>query len=163
MRTDSIKDIHNKRPNAQFKLLPKDTVRRNLSRPGQPYSILDADDKNHSPIRKAYSALFSTKALRAQTNSLTHREITRGMVEKRLKQSLTWPDFLSYLQTSKQDLTDDEIVINAQALIFAGSHTLKTTLTGDSFHLLHNQESLARVTTEIRAAFQVKQTWMPDH
>lgn len=62
----SVKDIYNKRPNSRFKSLPKDLVRQPPTRPGQPCSILEAGDENHSRIRKAYAILFSTQALRAQ-------------------------------------------------------------------------------------------------
>lgn len=248
----SVKDIYNKRPNAQFKSLPKDPVRQPPTRPGQPCSILEAGDEDHSRIRKAYATLFSTKALRAQeplivsyvlkmthqlkgrasqndgivdlqkwftycvfdiicslsfgedfgcvendryhewvstlvfslkakvqlassryypwlfnllvktmsqsaqAKFIEHKRITREKVQKRLEQHTVRPDFLSYLQASKHDLTEGEIVTNAETLITAGSHTLQTAVTGIVFQLLHNPETLSRVTNEIRDAFAME-------
>lgn len=43
--------------------------------------------------------------------------------------------------------------MNSSTLVFAGSHTLQTAITGIVFHLLRNPESLAKVTEEMCASF----------
>lgn len=64
---DTVKDIYQRRPSGGgFKSLPKDPIRQAPPRPGQPISILDAGDADHTRLRKAYAAAFSSQALSAQ-------------------------------------------------------------------------------------------------
>ncbi|KAI9693417.1 MAG: hypothetical protein M1820_009293 [Bogoriella megaspora] len=250
IRPDAIRDIYAKRPNSSLKTLPKDPVRQPLPRPGQPVSILEANDEDHARIRKGWSYSFSNQALSAQEplvssyvdkliNRLTdfarsgaksvdlqqwysfctfdiicslsfgedlgcleqeryhdwvallvysikakvqiaacryypalffilmnlvpksaqeklakHQAFTREKVQKRLKTETSRPDFLSHLQKSKEGMTDQEIEINAATMIFAGSHTLQTALTGITLQLLQNPEAMGKVTAEVRSAFK---------
>ncbi|OJD15154.1 hypothetical protein AJ78_04579 [Emergomyces pasteurianus Ep9510] len=89
----------------------------------------------------------------AQSLMVKHQATTREKVEKRLSSIVDRPDFLSHLQNSTHQLSLDEIVINSSTLVFAGSYTLQTAITGILFHLLRNPESLAKVTEEVRASF----------
>ncbi|QSS53755.1 benzoate 4-monooxygenase cytochrome P450 [Histoplasma capsulatum var. duboisii H88] len=82
-----------------------------------------------------------------------HQATTREKVDRRLSSTVDRPDFLSHLQNSKHQLSHAEIVTNSTTFVFAGSHTLQTAITGILFHLLHNPESLAKVTEEVRASF----------
>lgn len=100
-----------------------------------------------------FNLLVKTMSQSAQAKFIEHKRITREKVQRRLGQHTVRPDFLSYLQASKHDLTEGEIVTNAETLILAGSHTLQTALTGIVFQLLHNPEALDRVTNEIRDTF----------
>lgn len=50
-------------------------------------------------------------------------------------------------------LTLGEVVAQAQVLILAGSETSATALSGMTFYLLTNKESLGKLTREIRSAF----------
>ncbi|OAX77264.1 hypothetical protein ACJ72_08440 [Emergomyces africanus] len=90
----------------------------------------------------------SAKSLMAK-----HQTTTREKVERRLNSTVERPDFLSHLQKSKHQLSQAEIVTNSSTLVFAGSHTLQTAITGILFHLLRNPESLAKVTEEVRTSF----------
>lgn len=53
----------------------------------------------------------------------------------------------------KDGLTDAEIGANANILLIAGSETTATLLSGISYHLLKTPEVLAKVTNEVRSAF----------
>ncbi|KNG90648.1 benzoate 4-monooxygenase cytochrome P450 [Aspergillus nomiae NRRL 13137] len=69
---DTVKDIYQRRPRGGgFKSLPKDPIRQAPPRPGQPMSILDAGDADHTRLRKAYAAAFSGQALTAQEPLVT--------------------------------------------------------------------------------------------
>ncbi|RAL04446.1 cytochrome P450 [Aspergillus ibericus CBS 121593] len=247
----AIKDIYNRQPNPHYKSLPKDPVRQPPPRPGQPINILEANDTDHTRLRKAYAASFSTQALTAQEPLVTtyvhkmiaqikartttttngavidlqdwisyctfdimcslslgadfgcldqdryhewvgmlvhslkgrvqlascrfypwlfnylvqrlpetaqrmaaqHQATTKEKVQQRLRTEVDRPDFLSHLQRSKHELSDGEMEVNAATLIFAGSHTLQTAITGIVFHLLQHPDALARVTGEVRSSF----------
>ncbi|PYI35355.1 benzoate 4-monooxygenase cytochrome P450, partial [Aspergillus indologenus CBS 114.80] len=89
---DSVKDIYQRRPTSgEFKALPKDPIRQPPPRPGQPISILEACDADHTRLRKAYAAAFSTQALTAQEPLVT------GYVNKMITQ----------LQSQAEDATID--------------------------------------------------------
>ncbi|RAH69903.1 cytochrome P450 [Aspergillus aculeatinus CBS 121060] len=67
IHSDSVKDIYQRRPTGgEFKSLPKDPIRQPPPRPGQPISILEATDVDHTRLRKVYAAAFSTQALTSQ-------------------------------------------------------------------------------------------------
>ncbi|KAA8645283.1 hypothetical protein EYZ11_003665 [Aspergillus tanneri] len=66
-----IKDIYNRRPNSHYKSIPKDPTRQPPPRPREPISILDAGDADHTRLRKAYAASFSSQALAAQEPLVT--------------------------------------------------------------------------------------------
>ncbi|OOF90144.1 hypothetical protein ASPCADRAFT_511056 [Aspergillus carbonarius ITEM 5010] len=89
----------------------------------------------------------------AQVMAAKHQATTKEKVQKRLRTEVDRPDFLSHLQNSKHELTDGEMEINAATMIFAGSHTLQTAITGILFRLLQNPGALSRVTEEVRSSF----------
>ncbi|GCB27031.1 probable sterigmatocystin biosynthesis P450 monooxygenase stcF [Aspergillus awamori] len=89
----------------------------------------------------------------AQLMVKRHQAMTNEKVQKRLHTAVDRPDFFSYLLKSKNELTEPEMEINAATFIFAGSHTLQSSLTGILFHLLKNPEALARVAEEVRSNF----------
>ncbi|KAB8259415.1 benzoate 4-monooxygenase cytochrome P450 [Aspergillus pseudonomiae] len=69
---DTVKDIYQRRPRGGgFKSLPKDPIRQAPPRPGQPMSILDAGDADHTRLRKAYADAFSSQALTVQEPLVT--------------------------------------------------------------------------------------------
>lgn len=82
-----------------------------------------------------------------------HNAITREKVERRLGVDVDGPDFLSHLRNSKHQLSREEIVTNSSAMVFAGSHTVQSAITGIIFHLVRNPEGLAKVTDEVRTSF----------
>ena len=100
-----------------------------------------------------FYALMKMVPKSAQEKMAKHQAFTRERVQKRLNTQMSRPDFLSHLQKSKEGMTDQEIQINAATMIFAGSHTLQTTLTGITLRLLQNPDALRQVTAEVRSAF----------
>ncbi|KAL4905802.1 hypothetical protein BDW74DRAFT_167494 [Aspergillus multicolor] len=100
-----------------------------------------------------FKLLLKTIPASAQTQMQKHNAVVREKVQKRLGTLVHRPDFLSHLQRSNHELSDDEIVVNSSTLVVAGSHTLQTAITGILFHLLRNPEALRRVTEEVRSSF----------
>ncbi|KAL9080900.1 MAG: hypothetical protein Q9157_000400 [Trypethelium eluteriae] len=92
----------------------------------------------------------------AKENLAKHQAFTREKVQKRLKTPTDHPDFLSHLEKNRDNLSDSEIEINAATMIFAGSHTLQSALTGITLRLIQHPESLQRVTKEVRSAFSTE-------
>lgn len=76
---DSIRDIYNKRPNENYRMLPKDDARHPTMK-GMPVSIISAGETDHARLRKAWSHAFSIQALRAQ------EPLVRSYVEKLISQ-----------------------------------------------------------------------------
>ncbi|KAF9884656.1 hypothetical protein FE257_001409 [Aspergillus nanangensis] len=105
-----------------------------------------------------FKLLLMTMPKSAQTSMANHQATTREKVQKRRNASsssqlTSRPDFLSYLDKSTKQLSEDEIIVNAATLIVAGSHTLQTAITGITYQLLQNPRVLEKVTTEVRSAF----------
>ncbi|KKZ65868.1 hypothetical protein EMCG_08373 [[Emmonsia] crescens] len=100
-----------------------------------------------------FRLLLTTIPKSAQSLMAKHQATTLEKVERRLNSTIDRPDFLSHLQNSKHQLSRAEIVINSSTMVFAGSHTLQTAVTGILFHLLRKPESLAKVTQEVRTSF----------
>ena len=93
----------------------------------------------------------------AQEKLAKHQALTREKVQKRLNTSSDRPDFLGHLQKNKGGMTESEIEINTATMVFAGSHTLQTTLTGVTLRLLQNPDVLRRVAAEVRSAFSTEE------
>ncbi|OJJ68351.1 hypothetical protein ASPBRDRAFT_185364 [Aspergillus brasiliensis CBS 101740] len=98
---DSVKDIYQRRPSGGgFKSLPKDPIRQAPPRPGQPISILDAGDADHTRLRKAYAAAFSSQALTAQeplVASYVDKMITQTRLQsKSTTQSVDLQEWISF-------------------------------------------------------------------
>ncbi|KAM5343822.1 hypothetical protein ACJ41O_012359 [Fusarium nematophilum] len=101
---------------------------------------------------------FATTKLRDQRRK--HLEYSREKILKRINQGGSNPhrDFLHYLmnQKDKENLNQEEIIVNGALFIIAGSETTGSFMTGLFNHLLRpeNREVLDRLTREIRGAFQ---------
>ncbi|GLB11585.1 hypothetical protein AtubIFM57258_008455 [Aspergillus tubingensis] len=98
---DTVKDIYQRRPSGGgFKSLPKDPIRQAPPRPGQPISILDAGDADHTRLRKAYAAAFSSQALSAQeplVASYVDKMITQMQPQSNLAtQSVDLQEWISF-------------------------------------------------------------------
>ncbi|KAK6224302.1 cytochrome p450 [Colletotrichum tabaci] len=77
-------------------------------------------------------------------------------VDRRLEQETDRPDFMSYILQGSDEkaMTVDEMYAAAQVLIVAGSETTATGLTAATYLLCENPHTLARLTAEIRNAFE---------
>ncbi|CAK40052.1 hypothetical protein CBS115989_2208 [Aspergillus niger] len=111
-------------------------------------------------LRDAYPTIFKLIALAMPKTLLNARERqrahTRITVQKRLDNASKYDrgDFMdSMLRNSgtKDGLTHEELVANANILIIAGSETTATILCGVTYWLLKSPDALAKVTTEVRS------------
>ena len=65
-------------------------------------------------------------------------------------------DFMDHMMRSRgqpHEMTDDELVVNSDLIMVAGSETTATLLTGTTYYLLKNPKVLDKVTAEVRRAF----------
>ncbi|CAN9413953.1 unnamed protein product [Alternaria alternata] len=93
----------------------------------------------------------------AAKNFHQHMLLTQEKLSRRLKMesSQSRADFFSHLlRKDGSDVPEPELRQQAMTLIVAGSETTATCLTGLAYFLLKNNESLARLTQEIRSQFQ---------
>ncbi|KAI1411113.1 cytochrome P450 [Hypoxylon sp. FL1857] len=82
-----------------------------------------------------------------------HLEYTRQTVRKRMALETERPDFLEGLLKKKDQLTEEEIYMNASVLIIAGSETTATLLSGAIYLLGMHRDVLEKLTQEVRSAF----------
>jgi cytochrome P450 len=88
----------------------------------------------------------------------THKrqaQYAKETVHKRLDDKAAYGrgDFMDFMvrhRGEKDGLSDEELEVNATLLIFAGSETTATLLSGVTYWLLKSPEALAKVTAEIR-------------
>jgi cytochrome P450 len=77
-------------------------------------------------------------------------------VGARLGRGTGRPDFISYIMRNDKDgrqMSKGEIEANAEALVIAGSETTASLLAGATYYLCMNPHTLARLTAEVRGAF----------
>ncbi|KAI1434436.1 putative cytochrome P450 monooxygenase [Xylaria sp. CBS 124048] len=84
-----------------------------------------------------------------------HLDIVARKVKQRME-SADRPDFLQGLISNMKELglTYEKVVNNADILVFAGSETTATLLTGATFFLTTNPEVLKKLEQEVRSAFK---------
>ncbi|MCJ1235343.1 hypothetical protein MMC14_003311 [Varicellaria rhodocarpa] len=89
---------------------------------------------------------------------ITHYEFTREKLERRLAQKTDRRDFINYIQrhNDEKGMSEPEILATCRTLITAGSETTATLLSGVTFFLLKNPETLRKVTDEVRDAFAAR-------
>ncbi|KXH53894.1 cytochrome P-450 [Colletotrichum salicis] len=97
-------------------------------------------------------------APRAQKLALKrHGELTAGKVKRRLQETDSKKDFMSYiLENPQADLSNADLVRMASAFIVAGSGTTATALSGITFYLCSNLNTYIPLSEEIRTAFQTE-------
>lgn len=85
---------------------------------------------------------------------LNHQAYTRAKLAKRMQVKRTdlVEAMLDFDKNNEAEM--DKVVMNASVLIVAGSETTATTLSGVTYLLLSNPDKLARLTDEVRNAFQ---------
>lgn len=86
-----------------------------------------------------------------------HRAFAEKMTMDRInKKQRDRGDFMDFMMRSRgepHEMTDDELVSNADLLMLAGSETTATLLSGTTYWLLKTPRALKRLTEEVRQAF----------
>ncbi|TEA14667.1 Cytochrome P450 monooxygenase alt3 [Colletotrichum sidae] len=83
-----------------------------------------------------------------------HGELAAAKVKRRLQQSESKKDFMSYIMENPQaDLSNADLIRMASAFIVAGSGTAATALSGIAYFLCSNADKYAKLAHEIRSAF----------
>lgn len=86
-----------------------------------------------------------------------HLKTTLDLVDKRMAAGKTdHPDYMSFITSESKEgemLTKEQMYVNAQMLVMAGSETVATASATTLFLLLTHPESIARVKQEIRSSF----------
>lgn len=85
-----------------------------------------------------------------------HFQYSRDKIIKRMNNNTPRKDFLTRILAAKeaQGISVDELQSHSNVLILAGSETTATFLSGFTYYLCKNPSVYAKLTTEIRGAFQ---------
>ncbi|MCJ1419997.1 hypothetical protein MMC32_006353 [Xylographa parallela] len=97
--------------------------------------------------------------------SIVQKQLTKfNIIVDRVQQRISTafepsrPDFLSFIvmhnERKLDDLSDTEVVSNASLFVTAGTETVATLLTGLTYFLIKNTESMTKLTREVRATFE---------
>ncbi|MCJ1417500.1 hypothetical protein MMC32_003844 [Xylographa parallela] len=83
-----------------------------------------------------------------------HFALSLEKTRKRMKADNTREDFFKHILSEKSgNVTEAQVVAEANTLIVAGSETTATFLSGVTFHLLHNRSTLEKLNDEVRSTF----------
>ncbi|KAH6643222.1 cytochrome P450 [Boeremia exigua] len=107
------------------------------------------------PLLDALFTRFEPKWVTAQRKE--HCQHSADRVDQRLEQGSDQPDIWNLVvsaQSTEKALSLEEMHSNAELFMLAGSETTATLLSGLTFYLLSQPEKWARLTREIRTAFQ---------
>ncbi len=110
----------------------------------------------YAPLNKILGYVLPQKI---RQRMLDHREISREKVHKRLDLALDRPDFITPITRANKEqdgkaFSTKEIELNAAILIFAGSETTASGLSGIIRMLLQNPKAMAKLVQEVRSSFQ---------
>lgn len=107
----------------------------------------------YSPLDKIL--LFLASPTGKNEKQAYHLAMTKEKVQQRLKTDTDRPDFMTYIlrHNDEKGMTVPELEANASLLIKAGSETTATALSGATYLLMRNPETLARLVQEIRSTF----------
>jgi len=85
-----------------------------------------------------------------------HNEFSVARVDRRLEKQDARPDIWGLVleRDEEHSLTKQEMYVNSNIFMLAGTETTATLLSGLTYHILTNPETLRRLTDEIRGAFQ---------
>ena len=100
-----------------------------------------------------YWLLLKMIPKRAREMRIKHEAFTKDRVQERLNMPSGRADFFSHFDKHKRGMTDDEITLNSKIIVFAGSHSLQTTVTGITLLLVKNPDVLQKVSAEVRSRF----------
>ncbi|KAI1636257.1 cytochrome P450 [Biscogniauxia mediterranea] len=107
-------------------------------------------------VRMGYAWLVQFVFDHGIISQAEHAQIVKSKLSQRMELKAERPDLIEGLVRRKNDLglSFDELAANADLLIIAGSETTSTLLGGVTYLLATHPEQYARVTQEVRNAFQ---------
>lgn len=87
--------------------------------------------------------------------SYANKDLTKTKVLRRKTRSPDYIDFMSHLIQAEQkgDLTEQDLISNAQVLVVAGSETTATLLSGATYYILTNPRVMTKLVNEVRSSF----------
>lgn len=84
-----------------------------------------------------------------------HSKFSEDRVDRRLAKTTSKPDIWNLVlnQAEGKGLTKEEMYTNSSVFMVAGTETTATILSGLTYYLLKNPETMKKITAEIRGAF----------
>ncbi|KAF2119388.1 cytochrome P450 [Lophiotrema nucula] len=119
--------------------------------------VLIASLNMYPPMEKLLRYVIPKHILKQH---IDFRAMTAAKAEKRLAMDTDRPDFVTPTKKhsdQKSAITDQEWAINMMIIVFAGSETTASVLSGILRELVQNRGVLSRLTNEIRSAFETEQ------
>lgn len=105
------------------------------------------------PYGKRVASLFVSKKLVAKKQA--HGQLTIEKVTRRVERKEDRADFLGgILNRGDNVFSFPELVSNSSILIFGGSETTASLLSGMTYNLLKNPASMEKLVREVRSAFK---------
>lgn len=91
-----------------------------------------------------------------QSKRVLHFDYSARRVDRRIERGSNEPDIWNLVMNAKEGrgLTKGEMYANTTVFMIAGTETTATLLSGVTWYLLKHPETLAKLTAEIRSAFQ---------
>ncbi|KAM0542556.1 hypothetical protein ACHAPJ_012727 [Fusarium lateritium] len=87
-----------------------------------------------------------------------HRDMSRDKLRRRLALDQDRPDFIDAMkrrtESSKSDISFEELASNARLIILAGSETTATLLTAALYYLTTHPDSLEKLVYEVQSTFR---------
>ena len=113
-----------------------------------------------SPLLAKIMLFFFSDKIRKSREE--HMKMAADLTMKRInnKDQERRGDFMDFMMRSrgeKHGLTDAELSSNSDTLLVAGSETTATLLSGVTYYLLKNQDTLEKCTKEVRTAFNTEE------
>ncbi|KAK3301698.1 cytochrome P450 [Chaetomium strumarium] len=109
--------------------------------------------RRYPRLKPLVTLLTPKQLLRSQRE---HWELSEQTARRRLESgNVSREDFMSYIlrHNDEKGMSQGEIIENAQVLIFAGSETTATQLSGTTFLLLRNRDKYEKLVKEVRSSF----------
>lgn len=100
--------------------------------------------------------IFKTEA--ARKKQFEHQKYTDDRIDRRLKREPEHPDLWTKILEKGEDASEGGLSIgehrsNASLFMIAGTETTATALSGTTYHLLRNPDTMKALTDEIRSAY----------
>lgn len=101
---------------------------------------------------------FIFKSETARKKQFEHQRYTDDRIDRRLKREPEHPDLWTKILEKGEDASEGGLSIgehhsNASLFMIAGTETTATALSGTTYHLLRNPDTLQKLTDEVRSAF----------
>ncbi|KAK7997312.1 hypothetical protein PG989_005352 [Apiospora arundinis] len=128
---------------------------------GSPFGCLESSDYHPWVLTMARNIKISTymQALGLWKSRSEQKKRVSETLVRRIELKTDRPDLIQGLLRKQDDLTFEQISVTASTLIFAGSETTATLLSGALFLLDRNRDKLAILTKEIRTTFYKDNPW----